>query len=74
VYSAQRSMMSAEPFRFGSISSAMPGARYCGGGVGVRDDCGAVDARDDGGTGMGLRAGVAGGCDGGHFAKVDSGT
>jgi hypothetical protein len=55
-------------------------ARYCRGGVGVRDDCGAVDARDDGGTGMGLRAGIASSCDGGsgifkiNSATVDSNT
>jgi hypothetical protein len=45
--------------------SAGKEAGYCRGGIGGRDDGGAVGARDEGGGTVGLRAGAAGGCGGG---------
>src|SRR6266571_6434781 len=41
------------------------GIAYCRGGIGARDDGGAVGTRDDDGDAGGLRAGAAGGCGGG---------
>jgi hypothetical protein len=61
-----------EPHQFGKrcirarmSSKDKAGIAYCRGGIGARDDGGAVGTRDDDGDAAGLRVGATGGCGGG---------